>query len=111
MAKPDNTQLNFSKTTDANGWTVYNFGNFKMYQKAGFGASVPANGFASTSSVSLPVGTTTSTVNPMFACKGSAAGQVIATLTNADSTHVQVDYHSTAGAALNPEGVITYLDV
>lgn len=28
-------ETNFSKTTDANGWTVYDYGNFKKYCKKG----------------------------------------------------------------------------
>ncbi|MDL2342315.1 MAG: hypothetical protein QFB87_04540 [Patescibacteria group bacterium] len=35
MARTRLTQLqqNFSKTTDANGWTVYDYGNWKEYRK------------------------------------------------------------------------------
>jgi hypothetical protein len=63
MAKPDNTQINFSKTTDANGWTVYDYGNFKTYSKRLQFGTLTANSVTHLSTAStMPVGKNWSTI-------------------------------------------------
>jgi hypothetical protein len=47
-------------TTDANGWTVYDFGLFKQYRKKGtWSASIGASAWAQQGSSNLPVGKST----------------------------------------------------
>lgn len=55
--KVPQTQLNLSKTTDANGWTVYDYGAWKQYKKrVTFSQTVTAAAVLSLSSHNLPAG-------------------------------------------------------
>lgn len=59
MARTKVTQLqaNFSKTTDANGWTVYDYGNWKEYRKRiTFSQTIAGLAVLTVSSTNLPVG-------------------------------------------------------
>jgi len=58
--KVPQTQLNISSTTDANGWTVHDFGTFKEYSKrVTFSQTISGAAVLSMSSVNLPVGVST----------------------------------------------------
>jgi len=102
--------MNPSKTVDANGWTVYNFGAYKMYIKGGFTAAIGANGYGTTSPATLPVGKTSSTVMPVGISLKNGVGQVIYDINFSSSTTVNLAIHSVAGVGLTVEGTITFID-
>ena len=71
--KPQGQDLNFTRTVDANGWTVYDYGTFKQYRKRGsISFSIGASAWTSGYNIgALPVGM--STIGSNFV-EGSAAG-------------------------------------
>jgi hypothetical protein len=62
QTKVTNNEIAFSKTVDANGWTVYNYGAFKKYAKffsgGSIGSLVSQANYTAISGAVLPVGMT-----------------------------------------------------
>ena len=102
-ASVSSDKLTLSKTQDANGWTVYDFGTFKQYRKKGtFQVTIPGYGWISgEGEVALPAGMSSLgtrfldaatgsndaavTVNPYFTNAGTS---IIFNVTNAYSLEV-----------------------
>lgn len=100
-----------TKSVDANGWTIYDFGVFKLYYKSGFTATIAGGGYGGTTTSALPVGTTTSSVLPFAYTLQGGVGQMIHDLSFPTSTTVQMVLHSTAGVALSVNGSVALISV
>lgn len=85
-----------AKTTDANGWTVYDYGGWKEYTKSGTTTlSVPANGWARTTTTTLPSGTTSADI---VGCRISSSYVEVATFLIEPT---DIGCHSKYGSVLN----------
>ena len=93
----------FTKSTDANGWVVFDYGTFKKYMRDDLQCTIAPNGYASTSPVNLPVGTTSANLRATNSIWSGGAGQVAYSVVYPSSTTLQVDTHSFAGASLTPK--------
>lgn len=102
--KVTSSELNPSKTVDANGWTVYDYGTFKQYRKKG--ATQTSIGGGSWNNVNvtpnMPVGMSSLGANFMEASV-SANDAAISCNLGADSsaTAVNVQVSNQYGGAVN----------
>ena len=84
-------EIAFSKTVDANGWTVYDYGTFKQYRKLGsFTQSVGASSWVSgVGSTGLPYGMSTlgtSFVEAAIGTSDAAASPILKDFGSASTT-------------------------
>lgn len=90
-----------SKTTDANGWTVYNYGTWKQYEKHGTViVTVPANSWNRSVATSLPSGTTAADISSISLI-GSFVEVSVFSVGGGSSTNFEVACHSKYGSSLN----------
>ena len=62
--KVTQNEITFSKTTDANGWTIYDYGAWKKYCKKGQGSdTIGAGAWKWLADINLPVGISTISTN------------------------------------------------
>ena len=75
VTKVTQAELSLSKTVDANGWTIYDYGTFKQYKKRiTFAQTIGGAVALSTSSSNLPTGFSTIT-GYFFDYKHTVVGQ------------------------------------
>lgn len=112
MARTRLTQLqeNFSKTTDANGWTKYDYGNFQKYcKRVTFSQTISGAVVLSLSSTNLPVGISTLSTNFLkynYAVTGNAYDLSIVFEGSSAATALNFTTRTISGTATAYNGLI-----
>lgn len=104
-------QMNFSKTTDANGWIVYDYGNWKEYRKrVTFSQSIAGLAVLTISSNNLPTGMSTLSTNFMNYSYNTTSNAGILSVvfegSTSASTLVFTTYRNDGGGAATFTGFI-----
>lgn len=92
----------FTKSTDANGWTVYDYGTWKEYHQilTGNPPSIPSGGGWSSPSLSLPVGV--SSINDVFLAVAGVTSFSEIDVRWLSPTTLAVRLYNNHGSALDP---------
>lgn len=105
QTKVQGQNINVVKTVDANGWTVYDYGNFKQYKKRGqTTVSVGASGWTSSYNAggNLPVGMSTLGNNFVeFSGSTGDAAITVGVYYHPGATYINFVLTNQYGAALN----------
>lgn len=106
--KVTQNEITFSKTTDANGWTVYDYGAFKMYARRVSVNTTIGGGSFSSGTLSLPVGiTNTGGVNIWCGSFHGYIGRIFFNLDNnnlTDQTSVNYYFWNQTGSNIPVSG-------
>jgi hypothetical protein len=84
------------KTIDANGWNVFNFGSYKVYESVFTwtgSINIAANGFADLPSYNLPVGVPSISSTALIIITGSANVRDLITTTTVNTGSTSIDIH------------------
>lgn len=108
--KLNSKQLNLSRTSDANGWTVFDYGTWKIYAKrVTFSQTISTAAVVSMSSSNLPVGISNFTnviMNYSYSCDGNAYGLSMVSEIGTTSSSINFTARSNDGVSRTYTGFI-----